>query len=205
MKKFLVLMAMIFSVLSLSVSMDDVLNAASSLESVSCTIRAENHSRSRVSVVEFRFAFERKNMMRIEYTYPKNMKGTIVAMDGEYFYNYIPSLNRKMKKKLSSNSKNPGKDMGVLYHYILGDMDLVVKEAEVSFEGVEKVKIDKKEKDAYLFTLVFKDHTEKVWFDKETLFPIKLQIYKNGKLYVVLQVDQLKINPKLNPEIFKPF
>ena len=205
MRWFTLLVVMVFSAVSFSVSFDDVIKASSSLETVSCTIRAENHSRSRVSVVEFQFSFKRKNMMRIEYTYPKNMKGTIVAIDGEYFYNYIPSLNRKMKKKLSSNSKNPGKDMGILFHYIRGDLDAVMKTARVEYEGVDSVKVSGEELKTYLFTVTFKDHVEKVWIDEATLFPVKLQIYKKGKLYVELIVSQLKINPKLDPSIFKPF
>ncbi len=205
MRKLLVFVAAALTVLAFSISMDDILKASASLNSVSCTIRAENHSRSRVSVVEFFFAFKRKNMMRIEYTYPNNMKGTIVAMDGEYFYNYIPSLNRKMKKKITDSSKNPGKDMGILYHYILGDLGAALKGAKVKFEGEQKIKIGNAEKSAYLFTLTFSDHTERVWFDKQTLFPIKLELYRKGKLYVVLTASDVKINPELDPKLFKPF
>ncbi len=135
MKKFWVAALLIsLIVTAYSISFNDIVESSLKLKTVELLVYAENHVGSRKSIVEFKFWYQRNGKkMRIEYISPMNMKGTIVAIDGEYFYNYIASLNRKIKRKISSNTKNPGKDMGILYNYVLGDLTEVQKSSVVKY------------------------------------------------------------------------
>jgi len=207
MKRFWTVVALtVILVSALFASMSDVKNASKNLQSIQCYVRAENHAGSRKAVVEFWFYYERNGKkMRIEYTYPKNMKGSIIAIDGKNFYSYIPSLNKKIKKPLGQNTKNPGKDMGLLYNFVLGDFYEVIEKSKVNFIGQENVKVLGKTVKAFHYKVKTSDNVQEIWFDEKTLFPIKIEIYVKGKLRVVLQVSQIAVNPKFEEKIFQPF
>ncbi len=208
MKKFWVAALLIsLIVTAYSISFNDIVESSLKLKTVELLVYAENHVGSRKSIVEFKFWYQRNGKkMRIEYISPKNMKGTIVAIDGEYFYNYIASLNRKIKRKISGNTKNPGKDMGILYNYVLGDLTEVQKSSVVKYIKEENLKINDKTIKTWLFEIKRKGGiTEKVWFDEETLFPVKIDIYKHQKLSVILIVKEWKINIELDQKLFSPF
>ncbi len=206
MRKIVLSVLIVLAIVGFSVNMEDIIRASKDLKTVRCFITAENHVRGRTTVVEFEFAFKRDgSKMRIEYTYPKNMKGSIVAIDGEYIYNYIPSLNRKMKKRLDpKSSKNPGKDMGILYDFILGDLDSFLKSWSFQYSGEEKLKIEGKEIESQHFTFRSGSERQEVWFN-ENSFPIKIEMYKNGKLAIRLIVSKLETNVEINDEYFRPF
>ncbi len=195
----LILLAMPVALLSLNLG--DIVAASDNLKSVEMTLRAENHTGKRVSVVELKFWFKRPDMMRLEYTYPRSMKGSIIAVDGKYFYSYIPSLNRKVKKKLGNSSKNPGKDMGFLYEFVKGDLKSSLKDALITVEGEEKIGKMK----AIKVKIKRGDEMQMVWLEKETLFPVAVEIYRSGKLRIKLEVKDFKINPEIDDSFFLLF
>ncbi|MCD6463248.1 MAG: outer membrane lipoprotein carrier protein LolA [Thermotogae bacterium] len=201
MRKFLVLVIAVMAFTALAVDFNDVLKASEKLESVVCTIKAYNYSAGRKSTAEFEFYYVRNGkMMRIEYRNPKNMAGSIIAMDGEYFYTYIPAMNRKIKKPLKDSArKNPGKDMGLLYNFVLGNLKQAVEGKKVEFLG----------EDSHLKAFAFKigdgKEFQKVWFDEKEMFPVKVEIYLKGKLGVKIEVEKFELNVKIDESVFKPF
>ena len=206
MRKFFSLLLLAISLAVFSTVIDKVVLASDNLKTLSCEVKAENHLSRRTSVVDFLFYYERNNQkMRIEYISPKSMKGSYIAIDGKYFYNYIASMKRKIKKKLGGSTKNPGKDMGVLYNFVKGDLKDILKNFKVTYKGTEKIKIDSKTQEALYFVLEGKDENQHVWFNSTTLFPIKVEIYIKGKLKIRLVAKNVKINQNIDEKLFSPF
>ncbi len=189
---FLVLSLAIFSIafanfISESVAVSD------SLKTVSCLITATNYSH-RTTTIEYIFKFKRKNKMYIQYIKPANMAGAKIAMDGTYFYNYIPNLHRLMKKKIIGSKNNPGKEMGILYAFISGDMKNFLKE--------KTIKCLKESDKTIKYQISSSLEKEIVIFDKATYFPIEVDIYKHNKITLKMKVDKIVLNQPLKDSEF---
>ena len=207
MRRFVLVVLLLFGVSAFCLSLDDITKASSDMVNVYMKVRAENHVSRRTTVVEFEFYYVREDgKMRIEYTYPPRMKGTVIAIDGEYFYNYVPSLKKKMKKRLGSSSKNPGKDMGILFDFVAGTLNDFLKNHESEFVDSEKKKLGRDELELYHWEFSSKDEDEvqDVWFDS-TGFPRMIRITRKGKLALEITIKSYKINIEMKDELFKPF
>ncbi len=200
----LLLLFVIVPVIIFGIDVSDILKSSANLKTVSCHIRAENHSLRKVSVVEFDFYFKRPEKMRIDYTSPKSMRGSFIAVDGKYFYNYVASLKRKMKKRITG-TKNPGKDLGVFFDYIVGDLDKALKGVDVSLVGSEKIEVNSKKIETFHFRFVKGYIGQEVWFDSKNLFPVKIEIYFKGKLKSRFVVWNLSINVDIDDGLFSPW
>ncbi|ACR78856.1 LolA family protein [Kosmotoga olearia] len=191
----------------LSVSLNDILVTSENMKTIKCVVNATKFSKRSKSQVEFLFYFNRDGQkLRIEYTAPRNMKGSIVAIDGEYFYNYISSLKRTMKKELSGDfdkNKAPGRDMGIFFDFVYGDLDRVFSNMQHEYIGEETLKINKKEVNTYHYVFQKADEKQEVWFDSETLAPVKIVIYQDGKKVYEIFVFDIQINITLEDSLFR--
>lgn len=189
-------------------SFGSIVASSDNLKTLSCFVTAESTMNHRKSRIEYTFAFKRDGLkMRIEYAAPKNMKGTIIALDGKYFYDYIPGLNMKMKKKINPKStRNPGKDMGIFFYYVKGNLADDVSGIKIIFRGKENIDIEGRksretlEADHYTFTRG--RERQEVWFNSGSGIPVMVEIYAGNKLKLKMMVSDIKLNEPIDDSIF---
>ena len=190
-------------------TLSPVLQRAESLRTMSCSVTAENHQSRRTSIIGYDFSFKRdREKMRIRYVAPRNMKGTTIAIDGEYFYSYMPNLNRTMKRRLSADSttKNPGEDMGLFFHFVKGDFAERIAEMQITDRGNEQIRIlHGKERSTVTtdhFTFSRDTLRQEIWFDTRLHVPVKVEVYRNGKLQIRIFISAVELNQPLDDRTF---
>lgn len=191
-----------------TVTVDSVLNASAQIKTLSCFVYAESTASRRKSNIEYMFNFKRDGeKMRIEYVSPRNMKGTKIAVDGTYFYSYMPNMNRTIKKRINPGStKNPGKDMGVFFYFVKGNLRDEISGMDVIYRGNEKIKVAKEKGSETVnsehFSFKKGKEREEVWFSSESLVPVKLEIYNGRKLELKMMISGIRLNRYLSDSIF---
>jgi len=101
--------------------LDNVRSASESLTSYSATIEMTQHQARGDSVIVFSFDFVPADRMRIAYTSPASVDGQMMILNGDRFYTYIPSLNRRLWKDVEDGSNDQGEEMGFLYDFVTQD------------------------------------------------------------------------------------
>ncbi len=130
-----------------------------------------------------------------------------IALDGKYFYDYIPGLNMKMKKKINPKStRNPGKDMGIFFYYVKGNLTDDVSGMKITFRGKENINIEGRKNretlkaDHYTFTRG--RERQEVWFNSGNGIPVMVEIYAGNKLKLKMMVSDIKLNEPIDDSIF---
>ncbi len=191
-----------------AVDIDSVKEASKSLRSITCFVTATAYSRGRKSEIQYDFAFKRDGeKMKIEYLSPRNMKGTKIAIDGNYFYSYIANLHRTTKRKLKKHSsKNPGKDMGLFFYYMKGNFSQMIKGMNIKYLGSESVVLTgrngKETVEGEHFSFEKGRDREELWFDTKTLVPVKIKRFVNNKPALEIDVTDIRVNPTLSDSVF---
>ena len=190
-------------------SLEPYIKASKNLKTISCFVTATNFARNRKSEIQYTFSFKRdREKMRIEYLNPRNMRGTKIALDGIYFYSYLPNLHRITKRKIDPKSaKNPGKDMGLFFYYMKGDFTEKINKFKINYMGKGKVKIKtdmgNKKIEAEHFSFKNGDEREEIWFDTNTCVPVKIMRYNRNKLLLEIDVSNIKLDLNLSDSLFK--
>ena len=190
-------------------SIQPVVDASGNLKTISCFVTAVNFSGKRKSEIQYTFSFKREgSMMRIEYLSPRNMKGTKIAIDGSYFYSYLPNLHRTTKRKINPKStKNPGKDMGLFYDYIKGDFAVRINNFKINYLGKGSVKIKARKGtvklEAYHYSFTREREREEIWFDSNTKVPVKVMIYNGSRLLLEIDVSEVRLNIEIPDSSFR--
>lgn len=183
-----------------------LLESSEKLRTISCFIHMGDVERK--SDVAFKFSYEREGgKMRIDYTYPKGMKGSKIAVDGEYFYMRFATLNKTMKKKLEKGKQNPpGSEMGSFFLYTTGDID-GLSSYSVKFIEDEKLNMEwdgvKFDSLTHHFILEKGKRKEEIWVDVKSLIPVKIKIYLNGKPKLEIEVFNVVLNEDIPDEFFR--
>ncbi len=188
--------------------LDEIASVSAGLRTFRCHVVVEQSSGRRTSTVELSFEFKRNpERMRIEYFAPRNMKGSIVALDGTYFYNYLPSMNRTQKQPLSSASgDNPGKDMGALFDFVAGTFDELIAHSTAQSQGSETIRLGEG-RDAVsvrtdCYQLAGPDARQQVWFDSDTDAPVSIEVYDGNKLVRSISVTEIALNEPIDDAEF---
>ena len=195
MKKFLILLlAILLFSLSFANLLTQVASASDNMKTVQCIVTATNHS-GRTITIRYIFKFKREHKkMYIEYLKPLNMKGSKIAIDGEYFYNYIPNLHRLIKKKITNSKNNPGKEMGILYAFVDGTIE--------KFLSNRNAILLKNDDNTFEYQFISSNEKEVVLFDKKTYFPVNISIYVKNKLVLTMEVKDIVLDKKIPDNTF---
>ncbi len=193
-KSIFVLLAILLISISFASLIDNVVKQSDSMKTIQCIVTATNYSH-RTTTIQYIFKFKREGKkMYIEYLKPSNMKGAKIAIDDKYFYNYIPNLHRYMKRKITDSKNNPGKEMGILYFIVNGDMNLFLKDRQTNFISENKKTFE--------YQFISKSEKEVVVFDKKSLFPVDISIYINNHLSLKMNVKNIVMNDQIPDSTF---
>ncbi len=202
--------ALLLLVGSLSaMSIDPIVKSARELHSITCFVTATAFSRGRKSVIQYEFAFKRDGQkMRIEYVNPRNMRGTKIAIDGEYFYSYIANLHRTTKRRINPNSsKNPGREMGLFFYYMKGNFEDMIAGMNLRYIGSGSVSVMGRNGEESVradhFSFSKGNDREELWFDTSTHVPVKVKRFVRGKLALEIDVTEVRVNPYLEDSTFR--
>jgi len=98
--------------------LDQVQSASGGLTAYAATIQMTQHKGRTQSTIAFSFDFVPPDRMRIVYTDPGAVKGQTMILNGDRFYTYLPSLNRRVWQDVKKGGTDQGKEMGFLYDFV---------------------------------------------------------------------------------------
>lgn len=188
-------------------NLSNVLDVSNSLKSFKGLIEIENHANSKITSIMFNFEFVPPSKMRISYLYPRNMKGMLIILNGQDFYNYIPALNMKNHIKVGKKSKNPGESMGFFFHFVQRDLTKFLKNYSITYANETK-ELELKFQDRKFsyevqeVTIKNKNFKEEIFYDAKKYVPIEVKIYGGGKLASVVKVLKYNLNISIPSDDF---
>jgi len=194
---------------------DALEKVAEKTSSVSGAGTIENEFGKKKNVKEFKFWLKKPGRLRLEFTAPSDIKGTLMVTDGKTFWNHIPGLKKTYKTNLKQGSgkddKKPlQKELGLLAALVstplereefwkkfemvpLGEETVDGHECYVvEFKKKSKTKIKKKDKGQF---------NQYLWIEKMTglTWQIELLVFGAPEL---IRIKTIELNPQIDDEMF---
>ncbi len=194
---------------------DDLEIIASGTNSVRGKGTVENEFIGKKNIKEFEFRMKNPGKMRLEFTAPDDIKGTLMVTDGKDFWNYVPSLKKTYKVSLrqeekSGKEKPLQKELGLLSALVSTPLER--KEFWKKFElvplGMEIV--DGHDCNVVEFKVRGASKNEKqqgafnqyLWIEKKTgiTWMIELLVFGSPEL---VRIKSIEFNSKIDDKLFE--
>jgi outer membrane lipoprotein-sorting protein len=177
-----------------------IMDKQNSIQDYSYTLHTTSDLVEKTVESEDKFMIKKPNMFKEIIIEPGTGNQTIIVFDGEFMWNYHPDTNEVVKTKLSGNPLPTQND----YLNMIGE---IMNSTNVTLLGMENIDgrtaylLETTEKETNVSSLL-PDRT-KIWIDKETWIPLKIEIYFEGKLFQRFEFRDLKINSGIPDSEFK--
>ncbi len=174
----------------------------------------ENEFIGKKNIKEFEFWMKKPGKMRLVFTAPDDIKGTLMVTDGTFFWNFVPSLKKTYKVSLKQEEKNGKekplqKELGLLSAIVSTPLERKEfwKKFELSPLGTEVV--DGHECNVVEFKVrgAKKNQTgtggfeQYLWIEKKTGITWMIELLVFGAPELV-RIQTLEFNSKIDNEIF---
>lgn len=188
---------------------------AAKINSVSGRATIENEFIREKNVKTFSFQMKKTGKLRLEFTSPDDIKGTIMVTDGKSFWNHIPAMKKTYKINLTKD-KGDGRDkplqkeLGLLLALVTTPLEREAfwKKFEIIPMGSDKVD----GKDCHVVEFREKSGRAKnkneeglfnqyLWIEKKTGLTLQIELLVFGSPELV-KITEIKMNPKLDDSLF---
>jgi outer membrane lipoprotein-sorting protein len=196
----------------------DVLEkAAKGTNAVRGTGSVENEFVGKKNVKEFSFWIKKPGGLRLEFTAPDDIKGTLMVTDGKTFWNRIPAMNKTYRTDLKQDSfeekKKPLQDeLGLLSALVSTPLERkafwakfeLIPLGEDKVEGRNcyvaefRIKPDPKKKENKREEGMFNQY---LWIEKTTGLTWQIELLVFGAPELV-KMKTIELNPKLDDSLF---
>jgi outer membrane lipoprotein-sorting protein len=185
--------------------LDAVRASSESLIAYSATIQMTRHEARGDSVIAFSFDFVPPDRMHIVYTEPAAVEGQTLILNGERFYTYIPSLNRRIWQDVDDDSNDQGEEMGFLYDFVIRGAAVFIETHPVeTSEGASSYVLEATGTAIDVAELVFQTDGGKqvVWVSRADAVPVAVDIYSGDDLTMELRVFDYRVNEPIDESLF---
>lgn len=157
---------------------------------------------------KIRFYAKHPNKMRVEFLYPKQMKGALIVTDGETLWRYIPALKKtfvvKLKNPEQKKSKTLDQELGFISELVSTDIENFWEQHDLVYLGEDKVG----KRPTYVVELILKKPVkkglktkQKLWVDKKTGVTLKIE-FQVLEVKEIITFKNIKINQKISDKLF---
>ncbi len=181
--------------------------ASNDLVAFSATIEMTRHEARSDSTIVFDFSFAPSERMRICYTAPASLNGQTMILNGNRFYTYIPSMNRRVWQDVGKDddSRNQGEEMGFLFEFVNQSTEpfFAAYAAQIR-DGAASNPIVPGDltTDAVFIEFVSESERQCVWIDTEDFVPVAVDLYADGELTMEVRVLDYELNGELPEDWF---
>lgn len=190
----LLMTAFIFYGCSKNIQMDkgqDKLNALlGKLKSYQADTKITFFKESQLNVIEMKQAAEIGGRYKLTVSSPAHLQGYVTSFDGKQVYQYNPHIKANVPCN-ASEARNQILLSSFIHNYLNTKN---AKRENGTLEGREVISLETEIPGDYKYFA-----SEKVWFDKQKLVPIKMEIYDREQ-NIVIQVEfgSFKYNMEIN-------
>lgn len=191
--------------------------AAKGTNTVLGTGTVENEFAGKKNVKEFSFWIKKPGKLRLEFTAPDDIKGTLMVTDGKTFWNHIPAMKKTYRTDLKQDSFEEKKkplqnELGLLSALVSTPL-----EREAFWEKFELVPLgeDRAEgRDCYVAEFRVKPDPKKkknknvegmfnqyLWIEKKTGLTWQIELLVFGAPELV-KIKTIEINPNIDDSLF---
>lgn len=160
---------------------------------------------------EIKFWAKQPNKMRVEYTYPPQMKGALVITDGKTLWRYLPALKGAFAMSIEGGdkkSKTLDKELGTIGQLVSRASDVNDFWSKNDLKVLEEGKVGKRK--TYVIELIPKEKEagalqsrQKLWIDKETGLTLKIEFRVLDLVETItFPFSKLKINQNMPESLF---
>ncbi len=177
------------------------------IEDYSATAHITVSADYQVQEIEYEIVQKMPDKSRSVVVEPNEQAGIITVCNGESVWVYDPAIDAVIIDSLVSSDTSAIDYTGIPAIDYTSLISGMLNESHVSMEGLERID----DKDTYIISIEPKDNSSdegdvtdgKVWIDKETWMPLKIEMSRDDEEQVLVEYQNFKFNSGISDEEFE--